>query len=77
MHTQSSSHAPLLATLGTVVPKAPGSMGFSRQEYWTGLPCPTPGNLPDPGIKPMFPASSTLQVDSLSTEPSGKPNQWA
>ena len=40
-------------------------MGFSRQEYWSGLPFPSPGDLPDPGIKPGFPA---LQVDSLPTE---------
>ena len=45
-------------------------MGFSRQEYWSGLPCPSPGDLPDPGIKPRSPA---LQVDSLLFEPPGKP----
>ena len=48
--------------------QAPLSMGFSRQEYWSGLPCPPPGDLPDPGIKLRSPA---LQVDSLPTEPSG------
>ena len=45
-------------------------MGFSRQEYWSGLPCPPPGDLPNPGIKPRPP---TLQVDSLLSEPPGKP----
>ena len=50
------------ATLWTVAHQAPLSMGFSRQEYWSGLPFPSPGDLPDPGIKPAFPA---LQVDSL------------
>ena len=50
--------------------QAPLSMGFSRPEYWSGLPCPSPGDLPDPGIKPMSPAS---QADSLSSEPQGKP----
>ena len=45
-------------------------MGFSRQEYWSGLPCPPPGDLPNPGIKPKFPA---LQADSLPSEPPGKP----
>ena len=45
-------------------------MGFSRQEYWNGLPCPPPGNLPDPGIKLR---SSALQVDYLSSESPGKP----
>jgi len=44
--------------------------GFSRQEYWSGLPCPTPGDLPNPGIQPRSPA---LQVDSLPAEPLGKP----
>ena len=43
---------------------------FSRQEYWTGLPCPPPGDLPNPGIKPRSP---TLQVDSLPSQPSRKP----
>ena len=41
----------LFVTLWTVARQAPLSMGFSRQEYWNGLPCPPPGNLPDPGIK--------------------------
>ena len=45
-------------------------MGFSRQEYWNGLPCPPPGDLPNPGIEPRSPA---LQVDSLLSEPPGKP----
>ena len=45
-------------------------MGFSRQEYWSGLPFPSPGELPNPGIEPRSPA---LQVDSLLSEPPGKP----
>ena len=45
-------------------------MGFSRQEYWSGLPFPSPGDLPNPGIAPRSPA---LQVDSLPAEPQGKP----
>ena len=49
--------------------QAPLSAGFSRQEYWGGLPCPPPGELPDPGIKP---GSPILQVDSLPAEPQGK-----
>ena len=53
----------LFATLWTVACQASLSMGFSRQEYWSGLPCPPPGNLPDPGIEPSTPA---LQVDSLA-----------
>ena len=50
--------------------QAPLSVGFSRQEYWSGLLCPSPGNLPNPGIKPRSPA---FQADSLPTEPPGKP----
>ena len=49
-------------------------MGFSRQEYWRGLPCPPPGDLPNPGTEPTSPVSPALQVDSLATEPPGKPN---
>ena len=45
------------------------SMGFSRQEYWSGLPSPSPGDLPDPGITPVSP---TLQADALLSEPPGK-----
>ena len=54
----------------TIACKAPLSMGFSRQEYWSGFPCPPPGDLPDPGIKPRHPS---LQVDSLPAKPPGKP----
>ena len=57
-------------TLGTVAHQAPLSMGFSRQEYWSGLPYLPPEDFPDPGIEPMSPA---LQVDSLLFEPPGKP----
>ena len=48
--------------------QASPSMGFSRQEYWNGLPFPSPGDLPDPGIKPRSPA---LQADALPSEPPG------
>ena len=54
----------------TVAHQAPPSMGFSRQEYWSGLPFPSPGDLPDPGIEPRSPA---LQADALTSEPPGKP----
>ena len=57
-------------TSWTVAYQAPLSMGFSRQECWSGLPFPSPGDLPDPGIKP---GSSTLQADALPSEPPGKP----
>ena len=52
------------------VHQAPLSMGLSRPEYWSGLPCPPPGDLPNPGIEPRSPA---LQADSLPSEPPGKP----
>ena len=53
-----------------VAHQAPLSIGFSRQEYWSGLPFPSPGDLPDPGIEPRSPA---LQGGSLPAEPQGKP----
>ena len=56
----------------TVARQAPLSMGFSRQEYWSGLPFP-PGDLPDPGIEPVSPVSPALQVDSLPAGPSSLP----
>ena len=62
---------PTPATPCTVARQAPWSMGFSRQEYWSGLPFPSSGDLPDPGIEPRSPA---LQVDSLLTELGGKPS---
>jgi len=49
-------------------------MEFSRQEYWSGLPFPSPGDLPDPRIKPGFPA---LQADTLPSEPPGNPRVYA
>ena len=54
------------ANYGTAAHQAPLSMGFSRQEYWSGLPFPSPGDLPDPGIEPGSPA---LEADSLTSEP--------
>ena len=59
-----------LATPWTVACQAPLSMGFSWQECWSGLPFPSPGDLPDPGIELMSP---TLQADSLLAELWGKP----
>ena len=56
----------------TVAHQVPLSMGVSRQEYWSRLPFPSPGDLPDPGIKPRFPA---LQADSLPFEPLEKPRK--
>ena len=59
----------LFATPWTVARQAPLSMGFSRQEYWSGLLFPSPGDLPNPGIKPW---SLALQANALSSEPPGK-----
>ena len=47
--------------------------GFSRQEYWRGLPCPSPGDLPNPGIKPASVVSTALKAGSLPSQPPGKP----
>ena len=62
------SHVQLFVTPWTVACQAPTSLGFSRKEYWSGLPFPSPGDLPDPGIEP---GSPTLEADSLPSEPSG------
>ena len=67
---KSLSRVQLFATPWTVAYQASPSMGFSRQEYWSGLPFPSPGDLPDPGIEP---GSPSFQADALTTEPRGKP----
>ena len=67
---KSLSPVQLFAIPWTVVYQVSLSMGFSRQEYWSGLPFPSPGDLPDPGIQPRSPA---LQADALPSEPPGKP----
>ena len=64
---KSLSRVRLFVTLWTEALQAPPSMGFSRQEYWSGLPFPSPGDLPDPGIEPRSPA---LQADTFTSEPS-------
>ena len=61
------------ATLRTVARQASLSIGFSRQEYWSGLPRPPPRDLPNPGIKPASPTSLALQVDSLPLSHQGSP----
>ena len=65
---KSLSHVQLFATPWTVAYQPPLSMGFSRQEYCSGLPIPSPGDLPNPGIKPRSPA---LWADALLSEPPG------
>jgi len=67
---KSLSRVRLFATPWTVAYQAPPSMGFSRQEYWSGVPFPSPGDLPDPGIKP---GSPTFQAEALTSEPPGRP----
>ena len=66
------SRVQLFVTPWTVAYQASLSMGFSRQEYWSGLPFPSPGDLPDPGIEH---GSPTLQADTLPSEPPGKPQR--
>ena len=69
---KSLSGVRLFATLWTIVHQAPQSMEFSRQEYWSGLPFPSPGDLSDPGIEPRSPA---LRADALTSEAPGKPSR--
>ena len=69
MCVKSLGRVQLFATPWTVAHQAPLSMGFSRQEYWSRLPFPSPGDLPDPGIEPESPA---LYADTLPFEPPGK-----
>ena len=67
------SRVQLFLTPWTVALQAPLSMRFSRQEYWSGLPCPLPGDLPDPGIQPTSPAAAALLVNSLLLSHLGSP----
>ena len=67
---KSFSYVRLFVTPWNVAYQTLPSMGFSRQEYWSGLPFPSPEDLPDPGIEP---GSPTLQADALPSEPPGKP----
>ena len=68
MKVKSLSHVRLFATPWTVAYQAPLSMGFSRQEHCSGLPFPSPEDLPNPGIEPRSPA---LRADALTSEPAG------
>ena len=67
---KSLSHVQLFGTLWTVAYQAPPSIGFSSQEYWSGLPFPSPGDLPNPGMEP---GSPILEADALTSEPPRKP----
>ena len=72
MKVKSLSRVRLFATPRTVAHQAPPCMGFSRQEYWSGLPFPSPGDLPYPGIEPRSPA---LQADALTSEVQKQKNE--
>ena len=70
LKVKSLHHVWLFATTWTVAHQAPPPMGFSRQEYWSGLPFPSPEDLPNPGVEPRSPA---LLADALLSEPPGNP----
>ena len=70
VHVLSRSVVSDSATVWTIALQAPLSMGLFRQEYWSELPFPPPGDLPNSGIEPMSPVSSALQADCLPAEPS-------
>ena len=77
-HAQSLSCVWLFAIPWMVVCQAPPSIRFSRQEYWSGLPFPSPGDLPDTGIEPMSSASPALAGRFFTTVPPGKPpSKWS
>ena len=69
-HAESHQSCPTLCDPMDIARQAPLSMGFSRHEYWSGVPFPPPGDLPNPGMEPR---SAALQADSLRSEPPGKP----
>ena len=70
------SHVQVFVTLWTVALQSPLSVGFSRHKYWSWLPCPPPGDLPNPRIKPESLMTPELQVDSLPAEPPGKTQMY-
>ena len=74
IHAHSLQSCPTLCDPWTVAHQGPLSMGFSRQEHWSELPFPSPGDRPDPGIKPASPLSPELAGGFLTTEPPGKPS---
>ena len=73
VHASCFSRVRLFATPWTAAHQAPLSMGFSRQEYWSGLPCPSPGDFSGPGTEPVSPAAPALQADSLPLSHQGSP----
>ena len=77
MHAQLLGHAQVFVTLWTIVHRAPLSMGFLKQEYWSGLPFPTPGDLPNPGIKPISLVFPALEGSFFTTALPRKPTESA
>ena len=75
LHACRISGVGLFATPWTVARQAPLFMGFSWQEYWSELPCPPPGDLPNPGIKPKSLTPHALAGRFFTTEPPGKPRK--
>ena len=73
MYAQSLSHVQLSEILWTIVCQAPLSMGFCRRKYWSGLPFPSPGDLPDPGTEPICPVSPAGAGDSFLLSHLGSP----
>ena len=69
------SHNCLFVTPRTVACQAPLSVPFPRQDYWSVFPCPSPGDLSDPGIKPAFPVAPALAGEFFTTEPPRKPKK--
>ena len=76
VHAQSLNHLRFFVTSWTIVPQAPLSMGFPRQEYWSGLPFPSPGNLLNPGIEPASPASPAMAGGFFTMVSPGKPQDY-
>ena len=77
LNTKSLSGVRIFVNLGTIVQQAPLSMGFPRQIYWGGLPCPPPGDLPDPGIEPTSLLSPALAGGFFTLVPSRKQVLWS
>ena len=73
VHVSAFSHVRLFVTLRTVACQAPLSVAFSRQEYWSRLPCPSRGDLPYPGMEAASPETPALQADSLPMSHQGSP----
>ena len=73
MRVQLLQSCPTLCNPMDCNPQASLSIGFSQQEYWSELPCPPPGDLPNPGIEPTYAASLAMQMGSLPAEPFEKP----